>query len=568
MDGPRGIPCSSIDIGLIVYNERAILVSTLEALLAAGFDSFIVLDMQSNDGTSEYIRGLLGDMVKIISMPRQSLMQYGYAEARNTCAIFSTRDWLLFVDADEVLIGGVDNGVVNIKNHGDNRDIYSIERKNLARDPDNGPDAIKVDSVELHNRLYKPSFRMRYAGYIHEEIFFAGASCYQESGQTELVFDHYSNLKTVVDAEQKAGLYALMLLRAYNQPDLRVGTNPWWYDSYMVDHMAATAVRAEAFARRQGLKPSFYGPISLRAGSDKRLQSVMSNLVPCAVTPATQDEVTFDLGVLRALHSVPCARWTGKPERALWGEWNHPQEGSRSLTSIIEAAQTWRWDRFIKPGKVAIDIGGHSGDTAIPMALFAYDKATGSKGNVVVVEPNPAVVPILNVNLALNTHLGHFHSLMAAVTAEDVEEIELADHGNAQCNGGVLGDQTLSAALTERLLNSAGVRYRTPGISLATLFSHIRAHVSSDPIGFIKIDCEGYDKEIIRPCRELFAEHKPVLFVEWFNWFTAEDDADLFKVIESIGYTPYDPSTLQRAEVNNRISDLLCLHGDVSISQY
>jgi FkbM family methyltransferase len=565
-NSPVGIPCSSIDVGMIIYNERAIIEPTIGALLAAGFDSFVILDMQSTDGTVDYIRSCLGCRAQVVSFPRRSLIEYGYAEARNACAVFSTREWLLFVDADEVLISGVQDGFVQLKGDGENPDIYGIERNNLKRDSVNGADAIRVDSVETHNRLYKPTFRMRYSGYIHEEICLSGKSCYNVSGQTALIFDHCSHLKTAVDAEQKAGLYALMLLRGYNQPDLRVGTNCWWYDSHVPQHIAAYSVRAQLFAKQQGLKPEFYGALGPATRDDGRLKNLMSTLIPCAVTPATQEEVTFDLGNLRALHSAPCSRWTGTPERALWGEWNHPHEGSRTLTSIIEAAQTWNWDRFIKPDQVVIDIGGHSGDTAIPMALFAYDKATGRKGNVVVVEPNPAVVPVLNVNLALNTHLGHFHSLMAAVTAEDVEEIELADHGNAQCNGGVLGDQTLSAELTERLLSSAGIRYRTPGISLATLFSHVGNHISSDPIGFIKIDCEGYDKEILRPCRELFAEHKPVLFVEWFNWFTPEDDADLFSVINAIDYIAYDPTTLQPADVSVRIGDLLCLHRETPLT--
>ena len=134
------------------------------------------------------------------------------------------------------------------------------------------------------------------------------------------------------------------------------------------------------------------------------------------------------------------------------------------------------------------------------MALFAYDKASGRKGNIVVVEPNPAVVPVLNVNLALNTHLGHFHSLMAAVTAQDVDEIELADpRQRRSATAGVLRESNLSAEVSKKLLQSAGVTYRTPGISLATLFRHIRDRITTDPIGFIKIDCEGYDKEIIPP---------------------------------------------------------------------
>jgi len=276
---PTKIACNSIDVGLIVYNERAIIGSTLAALLAAGFDSFVVLDMQSTDGTVDYIRDILGDQAHIISFPRRSLIEYGYAHARNTCASFSTREWLLFVDADEVLISGVENGSVVIKTQGETAGIYSVTRNNLKHDPDNGPDGIGIYSVETHNRLYKPTFRMGYRGYIHEGIFLSGEPCYKTSGQAALVFDHYSQLKTLVDLEQKEGLYALMLLRAFNQPDVRVGTGAWWYKTYVPDRVAYTTALAKAFAQQQGFDPSFYGPMPQPNKAYKWLRGVTDALI-------------------------------------------------------------------------------------------------------------------------------------------------------------------------------------------------------------------------------------------------------------------------------------------------
>jgi FkbM family methyltransferase len=219
----------------------------------------------------------------------------------------------------------------------------------------------------------------------------------------------------------------------------------------------------------------------------------------------------------------------------------------------------YHWDSAMRPGTVAIDIGAHSGDTAIPMALIGYDAVTKTKSNVVVVEPNPAVLPVLQVNLALNAHIGNFYVVEAALTDVDVEEIELADHGNAECNGGVLEANNLSPEVTQRMHEVAGVKYRARGISLETLFREIERNIGQ-PVGFIKIDCEGHDKEIIRPCRELFGKSRPVLFLEWFAWFTPADDRDLFEVIRFIDYIAFDPITLEPATVSHRIGDLLCFH--------
>jgi len=283
---PAGIPCHSIDVGLIVYNERAMIGPTLAALLAAGFDRFIVLDMQSTDGTVDYVREILGDKVQIISFPRRSLIEYGYAEARNTCASFSTRDWLLFVDADEVLVGGVEDGSVIVTNVGQRPDIYSVTHKHLERDPASGPDAISVYSTEKHNRLYRPSFRMRYSGYIHEDIFYSGERCQNTCGHTALVFDHYSKLKEMTDLHRKEGLYSLMLLRIYNQPDLRTGVSDWWYNTYVPERLAYTTTVATAFALEKGIDPSFYGPLPPGDTSSRRLKKAINAVVSRRAAPA------------------------------------------------------------------------------------------------------------------------------------------------------------------------------------------------------------------------------------------------------------------------------------------
>ena len=335
---------------------------------------------------------------------------------------------------------------------------------------------------------------------------------------------------------------------------MRLGTNDWHYDVFVPAHLDLLRQRSAAYveANQLGL---IYEPDAQRIRDIKDIMADETFFQTFASTD--EGEIDLDLADVRTLHSSYVQPWTGRPDRAHWCEWRHPGEGSRSLTSIIQSFRASHWERFIRPGVTTIDIGGHSGDTAIPLALFSYDKGNATGGNVIVVEPNPAVKPVLAVNLALNTHLGHFHLLPAAITGEDVDEIELADHSNAQCNGGVLR-AGISEKVESRLAEIAGVRYKARGVSMATLFAEAKK-LSPAPIGFVKIDCEGYDKEIIRPCRELFEADKPVLFVEWFAWYEPEDDADLFKVIDDIGYVPFDPISLKPAELRTRVFDLLCV---------
>lgn len=548
----ENIPCSSIDIAMIVYNEGEIIAKSIAPLVDAGFDSFVILDMNSTDGTATVVKELLGAKCSIHSISRKYLIEHGYAGARNLCAAYCQREWVLFVDADEVLIGGTENGRVIINQVGPNDGLYAIERFNLAEDPQ-GLKERYVRTTENHNRLYQPKFWQKWLGYIHEEIHSGDNSGHSFNGHSALKFDHYSELKKANDVDQKNGLYALMLVRAYNYPAVRAGTNSWWFDTYVPEHFPTLSMRARRFAVAEGIPHKFYDPKSEPASS------TASTILFKTFTEDGEGASLPARSALRTLHTVKGDRWMGTPSRVLWFEWDHPGETSRPLASIIEAAEAFHWDKFIKPGHVAIDIGGHSADTAIPMGLLCYDQLTRTKGYVIVVEPNPAVIPVMDCNLAINTHIANFYSVPVAITMRDMDSIELADHGNSQCNGGVL-ESGLSNTVAQKLEDVAVFRYTAPGMSMETLFASAKRLSSGQPISFVKLDCEGYDKEILRPCKDLLAQDKPALFVEWFDWFEAEDDADLFAVIDSLDYAPFDPVTLAPSSLERPTSDLLCVH--------
>jgi FkbM family methyltransferase len=215
-----------------------------------------------------------------------------------------------------------------------------------------------------------------------------------------------------------------------------------------------------------------------------------------------------------------------------------------------------RWGEFIKPGSTAIDIGAHSGDTAIPMGLFGFDKQTGRKSNIIAVEPNPDLQGLLAICFDLNSHVANFSQCRAAITATDMDCVEISDHGNANCNGGIA--EGYSETLTTRLKDSAKVVYKARGLSIPSLLRE--NNVDASDVTFIKIDCEGYDKEIIRGAKEFLAAVKPALFVEWFAWFSPEDDDDLFRAIDEVGYAPFHPGSLEPIDRSlERLSDITCL---------
>jgi FkbM family methyltransferase len=269
-------------------------------------------------------------------------------------------------------------------------------------------------------------------------------------------------------------------------------------------------------------------------------------------------EVYVDLRGVRALRSIDATPWTGGG-RAYWLVWEHIHERDQSFSAIVQDLAL-KWGRFIQPGSTCIDIGSHSGDTTIPMGLLAYDRKWQKKGHIFAVEPNPDILPLLASTLTLNAHIANFGLGRYAVTPSEMPEVELADHGNANNNGGII--EGFSDYLTEQLVSRAKHHYKVPGRSLEGVISDACQGLDPASLQFIKIDCEGYDKEIIRSGRQALSQIKPVLYVEWFGLFSAEDDADFFKAIKEAGYIAFDPVRLTEVDGSVRIPDVICLHKD------
>jgi len=82
--------------------------------------------------------------------------------------------------------------------------------------------------------------------------------------------------------------------------------------------------------------------------------------------------------------------------------WQHPRcRGFRFDPAAVGALRA-----YIQPGDAAIDIGAHSGDTTLSMAL-----AAGPTGVAFGLEPNRYVYKVLLANSGLNRQLGNLVGL-------------------------------------------------------------------------------------------------------------------------------------------------------------
>ena len=236
-----------------------------------------------------------------------------------------------------------------------------------------------------------------------------------------------------------------------------------------------------------------------------------------------------------------------------WFEPEHPGEGHRTLLDVFDMyLNDFQWDKFITPGSTVVDIGGHSGDTAVPMQLLA-------RGTVLAVEPNPTIKPYLDMTCIANGHLGKFVTAGEAVTTEDTDSVTILDHCNALCNGGLI-DPSWSPELQQRMTKMGRDSITVPGLTLQHL---CEKHLSADEIAkisFIKTDTEGHDVSILESSLDFIDTIRPVIFIEWFFAFTDVESQHMFDIIASMNYLPFYPLTLKPATINERSDDLVLIH--------
>jgi len=179
-----------------------------------------------------------------------------------------------------------------------------------------------------------------------------------------------------------------------------------------------------------------------------------------------------------------------------------------------------------------IDIGAHTGDTTVPMAI-----ASGKGGKVLALEPNPYVYKILAENAKLNTDFGQIIPLQKAATQEP-GQFTFHYSDASFCNGGYL----------EKIKNQKHNHNYTLQVDGINLQAYLKDqyHKELDRLTLIKVDAEGYDKEIIKTLKEIIVQYQPSILVECYKRLNTEERKDLFHTITSMGYQLFKIADFQK----------------------
>ena len=201
-----------------------------------------------------------------------------------------------------------------------------------------------------------------------------------------------------------------------------------------------------------------------------------------------------------------------------YAQWLHPSETEKEITQpSIDALR-----KFLSPGDVAIDIGAHTGDSTIPIAL-----AVGKQGCVVALEPNRYVFPVLQKNAVLNLENTNIIPLPFAATREDAE-IEFRYSDSGYCNGGRFEGMS-------KWLHGHAFKLKVQGRNLQSLLQ-VDYLALIPRIRYIKTDTEGYECAVLRSVAQLIAQSKPYLKVEVYRKLDDEQRRALFRTIAQMGY--------------------------------
>jgi len=201
-----------------------------------------------------------------------------------------------------------------------------------------------------------------------------------------------------------------------------------------------------------------------------------------------------------------------------YAQWLHPRESKKTIRQ--DAVDELK--KFLAPGDAAIDIGAHTGDSTVPIAL-----AVGKTGCVFALEPNKYVFPVLKKNSELNPDKTNIVPLMFAATETD-DEFEFNYSDSGFCNGGFHENISKMRHAHAFSLNVEG----------RNLLKYLEVeHPELIPkIRFIKVDAEGYDYTILKTLKKLIAAQRPYIKAEVHKLTTPAAREQLYQFLDDYGY--------------------------------
>lgn len=209
------------------------------------------------------------------------------------------------------------------------------------------------------------------------------------------------------------------------------------------------------------------------------------------------------------------------PHPIHYAQWLHPKESAKSISAV----EVDDYRKFLNKGDFCIDIGAHSGDSVLPMAV-----AVGNEGMVLALEPNPYVYFLLEKTVRLNRGVLNIFPLMAAAAHVDgYMTFEYSDSGF--CNGG--RHEGIS-----KFRHGHAFEQEVVTVNLA---DELKQCFSKElpRLKFIKVDTEGFDLQVLKSLVSIIDQYRPYIKVEVYTKLTRGQREQLMGFLVKHGYELY-----------------------------
>jgi tetratricopeptide (TPR) repeat protein len=219
-----------LSLCMIVRDEEQMLPRCLAAA-AGAVDEIVLVDTGSSDATIEIARSFGARVI-------EHDWSGSFARARNVSFDAATGDWLMYLDADEVLVRE-DTALLRSLTGRTWREAFYLSETNYTGDVEDG-------TAVAHNalRMFRNRPEYRFEGRLHEQIAHRLPGYLPERVETTSVrVEHYGYLGVVRDAREKSrrNIELLRLQQAESPPSAFLHYNLGCEYAAAGDHAAALA---------------------------------------------------------------------------------------------------------------------------------------------------------------------------------------------------------------------------------------------------------------------------------------------------------------------------------------
>lgn len=167
---------------------------------------------------------------------------------------------------------------------------------------------------------------------------------------------------------------------------------------------------------------------------------------------------------------------------------------------------------IVPPNTTVIDVGAHIGNHSLFFAEVAGHE-------VLAVEPNPEVLPILRSNLS------------KTATSTSVAPVAASDEA-----GRVSMSHLVAADVGTNAITDGGASLAVDSLPLDEIVAEFApAEFAERPVGLIKIDVEGHEASVLRGARALIHRHHPIVTTEVQDLAKLDEIEQFF---DDVGYRP------------------------------